>query len=61
MTNPGGGVGGGAVTGTRRSPASRWSRPARGGFRWFVDPDRLARWIGIRAALEPHPDGAGPA
>ena len=27
-------------------------------FRWFVDPDLLARWIGIRAALEPRPGGS---
>jgi uncharacterized protein YndB with AHSA1/START domain/uncharacterized membrane protein len=26
-------------------------------FRWFVEPDLLARWIGIRAALEPRPGG----
>jgi uncharacterized protein YndB with AHSA1/START domain len=26
-------------------------------FRWFVDPDLLARWIGIRATLEPRPAG----
>jgi uncharacterized protein YndB with AHSA1/START domain len=27
-------------------------------FRWFVDPDLLARWIGIRAVLEPRPGGS---
>jgi uncharacterized protein YndB with AHSA1/START domain len=27
-------------------------------FRWFVDPDLLARWIGIRAILEPTPGGS---
>jgi uncharacterized protein YndB with AHSA1/START domain len=27
-------------------------------FRWFVDPDLLARWIGIRATLEPRPGGS---
>ena len=27
-------------------------------FRWFVDPDLLARWIGIQAALEPRPGGS---
>lgn len=27
-------------------------------FRWFVDPDRLASWIGIRATLEPRPGGS---
>ena len=27
-------------------------------FRWFVDPDRLAGWIGIRATLEPRPGGS---
>jgi uncharacterized protein YndB with AHSA1/START domain len=26
-------------------------------FRWFVEPDLLVRWIGIRAALEPRPGG----
>ena len=26
-------------------------------FRWFVDPALLARWIGIRATLEPRPGG----
>jgi uncharacterized protein YndB with AHSA1/START domain len=27
-------------------------------FRWFVDPGLLARWIGIRAVLEPRPGGS---
>jgi uncharacterized protein YndB with AHSA1/START domain len=27
-------------------------------FRWFVDPDLLAGWIGIRATLEPRPGGS---
>jgi uncharacterized protein YndB with AHSA1/START domain len=27
-------------------------------FRWLVDPDLLARWIGIRAVLEPTPGGS---
>jgi uncharacterized protein YndB with AHSA1/START domain len=27
-------------------------------FGWFIDPDLLARWIGIRAALEPRPGGS---
>jgi uncharacterized protein YndB with AHSA1/START domain len=27
-------------------------------FRWFVDPDRLASWIGIRATLDPRPGGS---
>jgi uncharacterized protein YndB with AHSA1/START domain len=27
-------------------------------FRWFVDADLLARWLGIRAALEPAPGGS---
>jgi uncharacterized protein YndB with AHSA1/START domain len=26
-------------------------------FRWFVEPDLLVRWIGLRAALEPRPGG----
>jgi uncharacterized protein YndB with AHSA1/START domain len=26
-------------------------------FRWFVEPDLLVRWIGVRAALEPRPGG----
>jgi uncharacterized protein YndB with AHSA1/START domain len=26
-------------------------------FRWFVEPQLLARWIGIRAVLEPRPGG----
>jgi uncharacterized protein YndB with AHSA1/START domain len=26
-------------------------------FRWFVEPDLLARWIGIQATLEPRPGG----
>jgi uncharacterized protein YndB with AHSA1/START domain len=26
-------------------------------FRWFVDPALLARWIGVRATLEPRPGG----
>jgi uncharacterized protein YndB with AHSA1/START domain len=31
--------------------------PPAEAFRWFVDPDLLARWIGIRAVLEPRPGG----
>jgi uncharacterized protein YndB with AHSA1/START domain len=27
-------------------------------FRWFVEPELLAGWIGIRAALDPRPGGA---
>jgi uncharacterized protein YndB with AHSA1/START domain len=31
--------------------------PPAEAFRWFVDPALLARWIGIRAVLEPRPGG----
>jgi uncharacterized protein YndB with AHSA1/START domain len=32
--------------------------PAEEVFAMFTDPARLVRWIGIRALLEPRPDGA---
>jgi uncharacterized protein YndB with AHSA1/START domain len=31
--------------------------PARAVYEMFVDPQKLARWIGIRAMLEPRPGG----
>jgi uncharacterized protein YndB with AHSA1/START domain len=31
--------------------------PARAVYEMFTDPEKLARWIGIRAMLEPRPGG----